>query len=334
MSEFRQNFITKEWVIIAPERKKRPHDFKKEEAQTKIPEYDKNCPFCPGNYSEKYEETLFEIKEGNRWLLRVVKNRYSALHPDTEPMRQREKSHLKVMGYGFAEVIIESPYHNKNFSNYTLSEIKNILLAYKNRYDTLSHYHPKIDLILIFKNYGRYAGTSLIHPHSQIIATPIVPLSLRTALLEARVFCDEQGICPFCQMIKEEKEQNVRVPYENENFIAICPFASRTPYEVWILPKRHNAKFDFNDEELTDFADILSKILKALHKIFPDLSYNYIIKSAPIEDHNVEYFHWYLEILPRLTMPAGFEMGSGIYINPTPPEEASKEIKERIINYD
>jgi UDPglucose--hexose-1-phosphate uridylyltransferase len=326
MTMFRQNFLTKEWVIMAPERKARPHDFEFKEEKGEAPEYSPRCPFCPGNHSEKHEEAIFEIREGSNWVLRVVKNRYGLLSPEIKAERSKENFNLKVKGYGFAEVVIESPYHNKNFSNYTMPEVKNILIAYRERYDKLSAHCPEIDLVLIFRNHGRLAGTSLIHPHSQIIATPIVPLSLRTSLLGARTFCDEEGICPFCQLIKEEKSKKTRIAYENSSFIALCPFASKVPYEVWILPKRHSAKFEFREIELEDLADVLLKVLSSLHKIFGDFSYNYLIKSAPVEDYNVEYFHWHIDILPRLVTHAGFEMGSDIYVNPVLPEEASRKI--------
>jgi UDPglucose--hexose-1-phosphate uridylyltransferase len=213
-----------------------------------------------------------------------------------------------------------------------MPEVKNILIAYRERYDKLSAHCPEIDLVLIFRNHGRLAGTSLIHPHSQIIATPIVPLSLRTSLLGARTFCDDEGTCPFCQLIKEEKSKKTRIAYENSSFIALCPFASKVPYEVWILPKRHSARFEFREEELEDLADILLKVLDSLHRIFGDLSYNYIVKSAPVEDYNVEYFHWHIDILPRLVTHAGFEMGSDIYVNPVLPEDASREINLNAIS--
>jgi UDPglucose--hexose-1-phosphate uridylyltransferase len=242
-------------------------------------------------------------------------------------LRKRENGNLTVKGFGHSEVVIESPLHNRDFSDFSSGEIEAILDAYQARYKELSKLYPEIDLVFIFKNHGRLAGTSLIHPHSQIIATPIVPLSLRNSLLQARVFCDERGLCPFCHMVKEEKRVGKRIVYENRKFIAICPFASLSPYEIWILPKRHSARFKFNRDDKAELADMLETILRAYHnRFFGDFSYNYIVKSAPIEDYNVEYFHWYIDILPRVVNPAGFEMGSSINVNPIPPEEAAREI--------
>jgi UDPglucose--hexose-1-phosphate uridylyltransferase len=253
----------------------------------------------------------------------VVPNKFAALQSDLTTERKHEGRFLKADGFGIAEVIIESPFHNRTIATMDLEEVKNTVLTYRERYVALSH-NGQLDLITIFRNYGEKAGTSLEHPHSQIIATPIVPPHVRNPLYQSQLACDSYGDCIYCGMMEEERCQQVRVVKETKYFLVTCPFASRSPFETRIYPKIHRSSFaTISDEESEDFSWVLQETLKRLSIGLNDPDYNYIIRSAPIEDTNVKYDHWYAVIVPKLTTPAGFEIGTGIYINSTLPEQCA-----------
>ena len=327
MPEFRQNMVSKEWVIIATERAKRPdHFLQKKEVRKPPPSHQKDCPFCPGNESMT-PPPVFSIERNGSWSLRVVPNKFAALQSDLTTERKHEGRFLKADGFGIAEVIIESPFHNRTIATMDLEEVKNTVLTYRERYVALSH-NGQLDLITIFRNYGEKAGTSLEHPHSQIIATPIVPPHVRNPLYQSQLACDTYGNCIYCGMMEEERRQQVRIVKETQYFLVICPFASRSPFETRIYPKIHHSSFaTVSDQELKDFAFALQDTLKRLSIGLNDPDYNYIIRSAPIEDTNVKYDHWYAVIVPKLTTPAGFELGTGIYINTTLPEQCAEFLR-------
>ena len=327
MPEFRQNMVSKEWGIIATERAKRPDHFvQKKEARPSLPSHRADCPFCPGNESMT-PAPLFTIDKNGTWSLRVVPNKFAALQSHLTTQRKHEGRFLKADGFGIAEVIIETPFHNRTIATMDLQEVRNTVLTYRERYTALSKIE-ELDLITIFRNYGEKAGTSLEHPHSQIIATPIVPPHVRTPLYQSQLACDTYGDCIYCGMMEEEQRQQVRVVKETEYFLVICPFASRSPFETRIYPKTHRSSIvTVSDQELDDFAFVLQNTLKRLYIGLNDPDYNYIIRSAPIEDRDVKYHHWYVVIVPKLTTPAGFEIGTGIYINTAPPEQCAEFLR-------
>jgi UDPglucose--hexose-1-phosphate uridylyltransferase len=327
MPEFRQNMVSKEWVIIATERAKRPDNFvQKKEERKPLPPHKKDCPFCAGNESLT-PPSLFSIEKNGVWSLRVVPNKFAALQSQLTTDRKHEGRFLKADGFGIAEVVIETPSHHLTIATMDPVDVKNTVIAYKERYTALSK-NGRIDLITIFRNYGERAGTSLEHPHSQIIATPIVPPHVRNPLYQSQLACDTYGDCIYCGMMEEERRQQVRVVEETEYFLVVCPFASRSPFETRIYPKVHRSSFaSISDRELIDFASVLQKTLKRLCVGLNDPDYNYVIRSAPIEDSEVKYHHWYVVIVPKLTTPAGFEIGTGIYINSTLPEQCAEFLR-------
>ncbi|MGQ9509297.1 MAG: galactose-1-phosphate uridylyltransferase [Thermodesulfobacteriota bacterium] len=326
MPEFRQNMVSKEWVIIATERARRPDHFSQKKEHKHLPPHREDCPFCPGNESMT-PPAVFTIEKNGAWTLRVVPNKFAALQSNLTTERKREGRFLKVGGFGIAEVIIETPTHNRTIATMDLEEVRNTVFAYRERYLALSK-QKQIDLITIFRNYGERAGTSLEHPHSQIIATPIVPPHVRNPLYQSQLACDTYGNCIYCEMVDEERRRKVRIIQESEYFISLCPFASRSPFETRIFPKIHRSSFgNVSDEELVDFASLLQQTLKRIHYGLNAPDYNYIIRSAPIEDSEVKYHHWYVVIVPKLTTPAGFEIGTGIYINTALPEECAEFLK-------
>jgi len=328
MPEFRQNPISKEWVVIATERAKRPEDFTKgNPAKEELPPHRDDCPFCAGN-EEMTPPPLYTIDRDDGWRLRVVPNKFAALQPDLSPKREQVGKFLRAGGFGMAEVVIESPQHNLTIATMDHATVRNILQAYKVRYAELAQ-DERVNLITIFRNNGKKAGTSLEHPHSQIIATPIVPPYVRDHMNKCRVAYDTYGACVFCHMLKEELSQRIRVVIESEHFVSFCPFASRSPFEVRILPKRHTSSFGgITPEEIEDLADVLRFTLKKIHIGLENPDYNYIIRSWRTETPQVKHYHWYMVIIPKLTIPAGFEIGTGIYINTTLPEKCAEYLRK------
>ena len=324
MPEFRQNMATKEWVILAPERGKRPKDiFDQSPIKESLPEKDINCPFCPGNENQT-TAPVFSLPSKDNWQVRVVPNKFAALDPDLITDRTKIGLFLAAQGFGIAEVIIEHKKHNINPALMEPKEIENILMAYRQRQIEIGK-NEKINLITIFRNHGQRAGTSLAHPHSQIIATPIIPPHVRYPLEQAVAHYDMYGSCVYCDMIKEEISQAKRILFNGEFFVAFCPFASRSPFECRIYPKKHQASFILiDDSELIELAKIIKHVLSGLYSRLNNPDYNYFIRSAPIGDHDTRHLHWYMVIVPKISIPAGFEIGTGIYINTVPPEDAAQ----------
>lgn len=327
MPEFRQNMLTNEWVIIATERAKRPEDFQKKEVdKPQLPEFSAQCPFCPGNESETPPAT-YTIERNGKWLVRVVPNKFAALQKDISFQPKRVGRFLKATGYGIAEVIIETPLHNSTLATMDIESVQNAVNAYKLRYLSVAK-EKQICFINLFRNHGVRAGTSLEHPHSQLIATPVIPPHVRNPIEQAVRYYDTHGQCIYCDMLAEEIRRQERVIAETDYFIAYAPYASRTPFEVRIMPKKHQASFAYIDgKELSDFASFLKNILARIYKGLGNPDYNSIIRSAPVGDEESKYYHWYMLIIPKLTTPAGFEIGTGIYINVTYPEQCAEFLK-------
>jgi UDPglucose--hexose-1-phosphate uridylyltransferase len=331
MPEFRQNYATREWVIIAPERAQRPVS----PSDNSLAIQDLNepwyaaCPFCPGNERLTGRE-LERLGGDEQWSMRCVQNKFSALSMDIEISRTTVGRFLSAGSHGHAEVIIESPLHNISPTNFDLSQMSALLDLYLRRMTDISML-PDIAILMLFRNHGKAAGTSLAHPHSQLIASPIIPPHLRDPIQKAMQHYDTWGSCVYCDILEEELTQRDRIITENEHAVAFCPYASRTPYEIRIYPRRHNASYTWMlPSEIAGHAEVLLKALRALSVLLGNPSYNLLLRTAPIGDEDVRYLHWYFVIVPRTSTPAGFEMGSGIYINPAPPESCAKELRSVI----
>jgi UDPglucose--hexose-1-phosphate uridylyltransferase len=329
MPELRKDPIIGRWVIIATERGKRPHDFAVEEDVVK----GGFCPFCPGNEHTTPPE-IFALREPGTepnspgWRLRVVNNKFPALVLQGEPDRAGEGMFDKMNGIGTHEVIIEYPDHNLTLASIPVEGFMDVLTAYQERIGTLAQ-DPRFRYVLIFKNQGRAAGASLEHSHSQLIGLPIVPELVMEELNGSKFYYNWKERCVFCDMIRQELQQHKRIVLENDEFVALCPFAPRSPFEVWILPKTHLSSFvDLKEESYRNLAEIFSETLKRLEKSLGKAPYNFILHTAPIREPEIPYYHWHFEIMPKLTLMAGFEWGSGFFINPTPPEDAAQYLKE------
>ena len=320
MPQLRQNPLNKEWVIISTERAKRPNQLVKKRDETKrLPSYSNTCPFCPGNEHMAPPETLRIARKG-KWQVRAIPNKYAALSSEGEVSRKLEGLKRSVSGVGVHEVIIETPDHSLTTALLKEEDIELITQCYHERYLAISK-DPRIDLVTIFKNYGEAAGSSLEHSHSQLIATPIISPEVRRRMEDAMHFYDDEGQCLFCKVIEEELAEHIRIIQETEHFVAFIPYASLSPFALWIFPRRHTASFgQIRPDEILDFARILRTVLTKLYYGLGDPDYNYVIRSAPSENRYSRYFHWYVSLIPRLTRVAGFELGSGIYINSTLPE--------------
>ncbi|MFH1825807.1 MAG: galactose-1-phosphate uridylyltransferase [bacterium] len=333
MPELRQNPVTKEWVIIAKERAKRPEDFAHE---TPPPENGEkaNCPFCPGHEDKTPPEIMsfrtFDTKpNAPGWWVRVVPNKFGALMLEGKVERHKEEDFFMVMdGFGQHEVLIESPDHDANIATMEQKQVEQIFLAYRERGQALAK-DPRFEKVIIFKNHGASAGTSLRHPHSQIIAMPITPLHIRHRLEEAMRYFDNSGKCVYCEMVEKEKKAKSRMVLETDNFAVFEPFAARSPFETWVMPKAHNSTFAGISPELCkELALVMRRVLIKIYKALKNPDYNYIFYSSPCHEHDLEYYHWHIKILPRVSSVAGFELGSGVYINTVVPEEAARYLRD------
>ncbi|MFZ5908029.1 MAG: galactose-1-phosphate uridylyltransferase [Nitrospirota bacterium] len=328
MSELRRDPISGRWVIISVERGKRPTDFVSP-SQRKRGGF---CPFCPGNeYTTPSEIIAFRQEETKPntpgWTLRVMPNKFPALQIFGELRKTGVGMFDKMNGIGAHEVIVETPDHMLSLATMPLKAVEDALWAYSHRLADLRK-DRRIKYVLIFKNEGDAAGASLEHSHTQLIALPIVPkLVLEETDLSKRYY-DLKERCIFCDVINQELESRIRVVYENERYAALAPFAPRAPFETWILPKKHESVFSPPDNSFALLADILQTVLKQIDRILDVPPYNFVLHTSPFSDEINDYYHWHIEIVPKLTKIAGFEWGSGFYINPTPPEESAKFMRE------
>ena len=330
MPELRKDPITGRWVIIATERAKRPTDFVRERVEIRGTGF---CPFCAGNEAKTPPEIHSYRNDGSQrntpgWSLRVVSNKFPALGIEGTMNRQGEGLYDKMNGIGAHEVIIETPEHQHTLATMPVRGVEDVLWAYRDRIIDLKK-DRRFKYVLIFKNHGDAAGASLEHTHSQLIALPVVPKRVREEVNNAKDYYSYKERCIFCDIIQQEMEDTVRVIAENESFITIAPYAPRFPFEMWILPKIHQSAFEESQKhELQHLAAMLKDMLSRLDRVLDFPAYNHIIHTSPIPESSNDYYHWHLEIMPRLTKIAGFEWGTGFYINPTPPEESAKFLRE------
>lgn len=325
MPELRFNVLTQEWVIMATERAKRPMEFAQSIPIYDLPKYEPKCPFCPGNEWATSEE-LYRLDGPNGWETRVVKNKYPALDEHAQPTVSGDFLQTSINGFGLHEVIIDTPRHDRTITMLSLPEVEKVVLTYRERYRAVAK-DPRVKHIILFKNNGISAGSSIIHPHSQLIATPIVSNQIDGRTRVTRTYYEEHHRCIMCDMLARELEQEQRIVYENAHFACFLPYAALSSFHTWIFPKRHAPVFgDVTDDEIPALAEVLSYVLRAHEKLLGRPDYNFVFRSAPVGcDHNL--YHWYISIVPRLSKTAGFEIGSNIYINPSLPELNAMELR-------
>lgn len=329
MPELRRDPIIGRWVIISTERGKRPTDF----PTVPVGKSTAFCPFCTGNETKTPPEVYSIRAPGTDrdtpgWRVRVVPNKFPALQIEGDLNRQGEGIYDKMNGIGAHEVIIETPDHEKSLGDLDEANFVDVLIAWRERMVDLKR-DGRFRYILIFKNHGEAAGASLEHSHTQMIAMPIIPKRVAEEIENSRKYFDFKERCIFCDIVSQEILDDVRVVISNEAFLAIEPFAPRFPFETWILPKTHAAAFEEIDNAgIHLLARILKEILMRLDTALNRPPYNFILHTLPCQGDNRIWYHWHIELMPKLTKVAGFEWGSGFYINPTAPEEACRYLRE------
>ncbi|QAR34372.1 galactose-1-phosphate uridylyltransferase [Geovibrio thiophilus] len=343
MSELRFDPVKQKWSVIATERSRRPHDFLVERHEHAHGEKAQiNCPFCYGNEvhtpHEIYAMRSFGKKNDANWLTRVVPNKYPAFGIEGELKRSGSGIYDTVTGIGAHEVIIDTPVHSMRLKTYDRMTVYNLFYTFRERVRDLSN-DTRFRYIMPFKNYGLGFGTNIIHPHSQVIALPVVPNILKTKLKSAKEHYRRKERCIFCDILEQEHKDNSRIVYENQDFIAFCPYASSFPFELSIYPKQHAHSFAVITESgLTSLADMITEIFHRLDRVLEDPPLNMVIHTSPPLNyrpgkpdfwHSIKFdYHWHIEIAPRLTGYAGFEWGTGFHINPVRPEEAAEYLRQ------
>jgi UDPglucose--hexose-1-phosphate uridylyltransferase len=332
MPELRKDPIIGRWVIISTERGKRPSHFGRTEKRISP----KACPFCPGNEAATPKEIIAYRPNGSEpntpgWTLRVVSNKYPALIIEGGLNREPKGIYDRMNGIGAHEVIIETPEHAFDLVDLPVQQIRDVLWAYRERNLDLQR-DPRFKYILLFKNHGEAAGASVEHSHSQLIATPIIPKRVAEELLGAKKYFDYKERCIFCDIMRQEIAEQERVVAESNSFIAFEPYASRFPFETWLMPKAHICHYIDNDIDMhAELAGILKDVLTRVKLGLANPAFNYILHTAPVGSEYRDFYHWHLEVIPKLTKVAGFEWGTGFYINPTRPEDAAKFLRELTI---
>jgi UDPglucose--hexose-1-phosphate uridylyltransferase len=329
LPELRKDPITGRWVIIATDRARRPSDFSHEPVPPASAQF---CPFCYGNEQKTPPEILAYRRDGPPnspgWSVRVVPNKFPVLGIEGELNRQGDGMFDRMNGIGAHEVIIETPDHNATMAEMPEKQVEEVLYAFRDRVLDLKR-DRRFRYIVIFKNFGEAAGASLEHPHSQLIALPVIPKRVKEELDGAKLYFDFKERCVYCDIIRQEEASGVRLVIETERFVALEPYAPRFPFETWILPRRHETHFaDSDPATLQNLAWVLRATLRKMDRVLEHPAYNFILHSAPVQESDLAYYHWHFEIIPKLTKVAGFEWGTGFYINPTPPEESAKFLRE------
>lgn len=329
MPELRKDPVIGRWVIVAEERAKRPTDLH-------VPAADLAtgfCPFCPGNESKTPPEVFAyrdpgRPRDGAGWHVRVVPNKFPVLRVEGALDKRAYGMYDRMQGIGAHEVFIETPEHLRSLTPLPDRHVADVLTAYRERLLDLRR-DERLKYGMLFKNVGQAAGASLEHTHSQLIVTPVVPRRVTEELVGAQRHFEYRGRCVFCDIIYQELGMDERIVMVTDRFIALAPYASRFPFETWILPREHASHYEtLSGAEIEDLAFVLKRVLRRLEGALGAPPYNYMVHTGPFNGGHLEHYHWHIEIIPRLTRTAGFEWGTGFYINPVPPESAAEYLRK------
>lgn len=325
MPELRRDPLGGYWVVIAPERSLRPREIQQAVMPREIP----FCPFCRGHESATPPALLALPRGDGTWGVRVVPNRYPALRVEGQLEGRGEGVYDQLSGVGAHEVIVDNDRHDATMATMSVAELQRMLLAWRARIRDLKR-DVRLKHMLVFQNRGALAGATLVHPHSQLIALPMVPASIAGELERAHGHYQRRGRCLVCDIVRQELQSEGRIVYDSPAVVAVAPYASRVPFEVWVLPKGHHSHFEAAEDGL------LEQVGRALRDVFGRIdlelaqpAYNMVLHSAPVSMDRLPDYHWHLEILPVLSRhTAGFELGSGYFINATPPEVAAECLRK------
>ncbi len=337
MPELRKDPVVGRWVIISTERARRPSDFSSRTSGSPAAPavQPAGCQFCPGNERGTPDEVLAVRDPGTGpntpgWAIRVVPNKFPALRIEGELEPSGEGIYDRMSGVGAHEVIIESPDHAASLATLPAGHVASVLAAYRDRIRDLAR-DPRFEYAIIFKNHGERAGASIEHPHSQLIATPTVPIMVEEELEGALRHFRIKKRCIWCDVVRQERRDGGRVVLDTGDFVALAPFAPRFPFETWILPADHASAFeDIEADGLAALARLLGDVLRGMNRVLGDPPFNFMLHSRPLKAEAMDHFHWHLEIIPTLGRVAGFEWGTGFFINPTPPEVAAKYLRGEV----
>ena len=331
MPEFRRDPVIGRWVIIDSDRRFNKSVPSETES---YPRDHSGCPFCTGNEYMTRPEIMAYSKISGRmpnskgWTLRVIPNNQPILAIEGNLKRRGEGMYDKMEGIGAHEIIIETPEHDIKQDKITPQYYETIYESAVARIRDLRN-DLRLEYILVFKNYGILANSLFEHPHSQLIATPIVPKRVREEINGAKEYFSYKERCVFCDIISQELTDESRIVDENEFFVAFCPYAARYPFETWILPKNHSSDFDtVSAAEISSCARITKSVFSKISKVLDDSAFSALIHTGPLKERNMPHYHWHIEIIPKLIKTAGFEWGTGLYVNPVSPEDAAKYLKE------
>lgn len=334
MSEYRQDPLSRRWVIIGSDRASRPNEFIEDPVRRQpLP-----CPFCFGHENETPPDVArYTNGSPDRWLVRVVPNKFPALTPDEsvcnkcEPLAsgrgETSRSAGSIPGFGCHEVIIESPRHVASFAELTAAEAELVFLAYRDRILTLKG-EGQYRYVQVFKNVGAGAGASLEHVHSQLVGLPGIPEVVAQELASCREHYAQSGTPLVADLLGQELAAGERIVATTANFVALCPYASRFPYETWILPRRAEPSYEAADPgEFGELARLMQDVIGRIERAAGGAPYNCVLHTQPFDTSADDHYHWHIEIIPRLTKVAGFEWGTGCFINPFHPEMAAEHLR-------
>ncbi|MBN2055912.1 galactose-1-phosphate uridylyltransferase [bacterium] len=328
MPELRRDPVIGRWVIISSERGRRPTDYHEPPDE----ERELFCPFCEGNEDKTPPEVMAYrsagVPNGPGWTLRVVPNKFPALQVEGQLHRRGEGMFDRISGIGAHEVVIETPRHDLQLADLPVEHIQLVFRAFQERIQDLAR-DIRLRYPMVFKNHGRAAGASLSHSHSQLITLPIVPKRVQEEIDGARSYYNYKERCIFCDIVSQELNDDRRVISHNAGCIAIAPYAPRFPFETWVLPKEHHSRFESSSGDLLrDLAQLIKDVLLRMRVVLEDPPFNFIVHSLPFGSQVGFAYHWHIEIIPVITKVAGFEWGTGFYINPTPPEVSTRFMRE------
>ncbi|MDD3498165.1 MAG: galactose-1-phosphate uridylyltransferase [Candidatus Moranbacteria bacterium] len=329
-SELRQDIVTGDWVVIATGRAKRPEDFSKNEYSTNSLDNDtENCLFCYPAKSKQEKDTLIYSREDGEWTLRVFPNKYPAFSRGRVHKPVGEGPYFAMTGSGYHEVIVTRD-HFKHFPDLTDIEVAEVFDAYQDRYLSLMN-KKSVNYITIFHNYGKEAGASIAHPHSQLMAIPVISPYIRQELNGAEIYYKSNKRCVYCTIADYESKNKSRIVFENDKFIAFCPFSSRIAFEIWVMPKNHEPYFErITEEDKLSLAEVFRKALLAIKNTVNNPPYNFYIHTSPCDGKDYRHYHWHIEILPHTSTWAGFELETGIEISIIEPEKAAEALRKNL----